>query len=118
MAAKTPTVKQNTTEQPYISIVWDGITEADTGASTAISYGKKRGTAVIAGTFGGGTYNVQVSLDGTDFANLKDLQGSDVSATTSESFEFETVGKYFQVTQSGGSSADVNVHLELTNELS
>lgn len=50
-------------------------------------------TFVVSGTFGGGTFKLQISLDGgTTKVDLKDYSGANYSATADDNFNVELGG--------------------------
>ena len=119
MATRTATISINNTQTPfYTRVTWLNITEADTGGSATIKPTLKRGTVIFGGTFNGGTLSLQGSIDGTNYATLKDFLGNTITATAATTFEFETLAPFIQVANNGsGSSEDVDVAVQFVDSV-
>lgn len=119
MATITPTLTINSTQTPsFTKITWTAITEADTGGPAIIKPTRKRGTLIFGGTFNSGTYTLQGSIDGVNYATLKDRNDNLLSATSATVFEFETLAPFIQVGNNGsGSSEDVDVSILFSDVL-
>lgn len=112
MASTTPTSDlKKGSSVPFGVVSWEQINQDDIGAGIGVNPGVKRGTIVFTGTFDGGTWTLEGSINGTNYAPLKDKHDNTISATTNSSFEFETVVRYFQISVSGGTTSDVDVEL-------
>lgn len=119
MATRTATISINNTQAPfYTRVIWSGITESDTGGSAIIKPTLKRGTVIFGGTFNGGTLSLQGSIDGSNYATLKDFLGNTITATAVTTFEFETLTPFIQVANNGsGSSEDVDVAVQFVDSV-
>lgn len=95
-------------------VTWAGIITGDTIVSLPINaQAAVAGAVQISGTFGGATVVLQASNDGTNFFTMKDLTGTNISATAAGLFEFTTAALYIRPSISGGSANSVNVLLSL-----
>lgn len=61
------------------------------------------------GTFGGGTLVVQGSNNGTDWVNLTDITGTEISLTAAGGVELTSSTLFIRPIISGGSADDVDV---------
>lgn len=108
MATITPTTDLREFDEPSV-VSWGTITHADQGGSAELNSGLKRGTVILSGTYGGSdNFRIQGSIDGTNWATLRDVSNNSMSTTTGgASFEFETAARYIKVfvTNGGGSSS-------------
>lgn len=99
-------ISANTTRQghPDRVIVWSGIGEDDTCAPFQAPFGLGLAGAVqVAGTFGGATVALQVSIDGENYVTLSDLTGQAISLSAAGMREFGTSALYLRPTPSGTS---------------
>lgn len=113
MADIAPTKKFTAEGIPYIE--WADITTStDTPLKFALTdrWGLS-GAVQFGGTFGGATVKLQVSNDGTTWADLKDVHKDAVSATAAAMFDFSTSAAYIKPDVSGGSANNVDVILVL-----
>lgn len=95
-------------------ITWAGIVTGDTIVSLPVNaQAAVAGAIQISGTFGGATVAFQASNDGTNFYTMKDLAGTDISATAAGLFEFTTAALYIRPSISGGSANSVDAILSL-----
>lgn len=97
------------------TVRWDAITTStDTPLKFAVTeqWGLA-GSVQFAGTFGGSTVTLQMSNDGTNWVDIKDLQGITVSATATAMFEFTCSAAYIRPSVTGGSANNVDVILVL-----
>lgn len=67
-------------ENRTVTLIWSGMTEADTGAPADVSAYPDRSVQVV-GTFGGGTIRIEGSNDGTNYSVLHDPQGNALDIT-------------------------------------
>lgn len=112
MATITPTSNlKKGSSIPFGVVSWEQINQNDTGGGVGVNPGVKRGTVIFTGTFDGGTWTLEGSIDGDNYAPLKDKHDNLIAATTASSYEFETVVRYFKVSVSGGTTSDVDVEL-------
>jgi hypothetical protein len=63
----------------------------------------------ISGTLGGATIVLQGSNDGTTYATLKDLQGTNLSFTAAGYAEFTTGAAFIKPSISGGTGDSINI---------
>lgn len=92
--------------------VWAKLATGDTiNALKLAGVGARRASVQIAGTFGSATVKLQVSNDGTNFADIKDIHGTVVSATAAAVFEFTNAAIYIKPAIAGGTGDSVNVTL-------
>lgn len=97
-------------------VTWTGITTTtDTPLKfTVTEQWGLAGSVQFVGTFAGGsTAKLQMSNDGTNWVDIKDLQGGTISATATGIFEFTCSAAYIKPVVSGGSADNVNVILVL-----
>ena len=113
MADIAPTKKFTAEGIPYVE--WADITTStDTPLKFALTeqWGLA-GAVQFDGTFGGSTAKLQASNDGTTWFDMKDLQGTTVSATSAALFEITTSAAYIKPTVTDGSENNVDVILVL-----
>ena len=90
-------------------ITWPAIVTNDTITPLPIAaQAAVAGSVQFSGTFGGATVGLQVSNDGTTFFNMKDLGGTEISATTAALFEFTTAAMYIRPVVTGGAANSIN----------
>jgi hypothetical protein len=95
-------------------VAWAAMATGDTiNALTVSAQAAVVGSVQFTGTFGGATVKLQVSNDGTNFVDMKDLTGASVTATAAGYFEFTTAGLYLRPTISGGTGDAVTATLVL-----
>jgi hypothetical protein len=63
----------------------------------------------IGGTFGGATVVLQGSNDGVTYTTLKDVTGTNISATSAGYFEFSSGAAFIKPSISGGTGDSINV---------
>lgn len=97
------------------TVRWDDIsTTTDTPLKfTVTEQWGLAGSVQFAGTFGGATAKLQMSNDGTNWVDIKDLQGTAISATSTAMFEFTCSAAYIRPAVSGGSGDNIDVILVL-----
>jgi len=97
------------------TVRWDDITTStDTPLKFAVTeqWGLA-GSVQFGGTFGGSTVTLQMSNDGTNWVDIKDLQGITISATATTMFEFTCSAAYIKPNVTGGSANNVDVIIVL-----
>jgi hypothetical protein len=95
-----------------VRVAWAPLATGDTINSLAVSaQAAAIGAVQFTGTFGGATAKLQVSNDGTNFVDMKDLTGAMISATAAAYFEFTTAGVYLRPAISGGTGDEVTATL-------
>lgn len=93
---------------------WTGVSTADT--ATEVEPGGQEAIAAsvqMEGTWGSATVVLQGSNDGTNWATLKDLSGSDISFTADGMADFSSAALFIRPSSSGGTADDVNVTLAM-----
>jgi gamma-glutamyltranspeptidase len=94
--------------------VWDAIETGDTLVGLATPNGSARNASVqIGGTFGGATVTLQASNDGTTYFAIKDMHGTNISATAAGGFEFVSSAAFLRPTIASGSTNSVVVSVVL-----
>lgn len=91
-------------------VKWETITEADTAAAeTLLGFADK--TVTFTGTFGGATFILQGSNDGTNWFTLHygPITTDTISTTVAAVFLVYENTRYIRPSVSGGSSTDVDV---------
>jgi len=91
-----------------------GLSASDTGEPLFLGGGWGVFMCVTAASGGGsgfnsGTLTIQVSNDGTNWATLKDIHGTDVTFTATGTFELSTAAKYIRAS-CDASISDVDVY--------
>lgn len=112
MAAIIPTVTEIVpgTGQAGYKAVWANCTESDTCVATDIRLAPYTDRSVqIEGTFGSATVIIKGSNDGTNYQNLSDPQGNDISKTTADLEQIEEASIYIKPTFSGGTAQSVTI---------
>lgn len=71
------------------------------------------GCAQITGTFAGSTVKLQMSNDGSNWVDIKDLQGTILSTTAANMFEFTCSAVYIKPVITGGAATDIIITLAL-----
>lgn len=93
-----------------VQILWEGVTEADTGAAVkAAQYSDK--TVQVVGTFGGTTLTMQGSNDGSTWFSLTDPTASAITFTSTGAKLIAENPLYIRCSASGGSGADLDVYV-------
>jgi hypothetical protein len=105
----------NTDIKDVPRVIWSGLTTAASpgAAFKIVSQAALAGCAQFTGTFGGATVIMQGSNDGTNWFTLKDLTGTNVSATAAGAFEFTTSAVYIRASASGGTGDSIDVVVAL-----
>lgn len=87
--------------------VWPLITEADSGNTITVPGHIRELSFQVTGTFGGGTFQLQGSSDGTNFIVLQDVGGTDIGSTTAKVWRIGNLPKFIKPVATAGSSASV-----------
>lgn len=97
------------------TVRWDDITTStDTPLKfTVTEQWGLAGSVQFAGTFGGATAKLQMSNDGTNWVDIKDLQGAAISATSTAMFEFTCSAAYIRPSVTGGTGDNIDAILVL-----
>jgi len=95
-------------------VAWAAMATGDTINALAVSaQAAVVGSVQFTGSFGSATVKLQVSNDGTNFVDMKDLANTAISATAAGYFEFTTAGVYLRPAISGGTGDAVTATLAL-----
>lgn len=86
---------------------WAAITEADEGNSITVPGHVSELAFQVAGTFGGGTFQLQGSNDGTNFSVLQDWANTDIGSTTAKVWRFSNPPKFIKPKATAGAGANV-----------
>jgi hypothetical protein len=93
---------------------WEGVSDSDTfvrvlpaGTEPVI------GSFQVTGSFGGGTVRLQGSNNNSDWVNLNDISGDQISLTGAGAAEFSTAMAYLRPIVSGGTGYSLNVYISL-----
>lgn len=101
-------VQINAVSVPRLS--WSGVVTGDTLVAFGISaQAGVAGAIQIDGTFGGASVALEGSNDGVTYFTLKDLSGSNISASSAALFDFTTAALYLRPAVSGGSANALNI---------
>lgn len=108
MATVTPTIDTTVTGVPRL--IWEEAATGDTLVPFTITqqYGLAASVQVV-GTFGGATAKLQVSNDGTNWADASDVLGNPIELTATGYFEFSLSAAYIRPAISGGTGDDLDV---------
>lgn len=90
------------------TVVWSTFTENDTGAAALMPHFPDK-SVQVAGTFGGGTFLIEGSNDGTNYATLHDPQGNSLSFTAAGIKMVAENSRYIRPRATAGSSASVTI---------
>lgn len=90
------------------TVIWTGVTEADTGAAAQMPHFPDK-SVQVAGTFGGGTFRIEGSNDGSNYAVLHDPQGNALDITSAGIKMVAENCRYIRPRATAGSSASVTV---------
>ena len=95
--------------------LWSGLTQADTGAAVRVPPAYSDKTAMAQGTFGGGSYSLECSMDGVNFAPALDAQGSAIAFTAAAALVVGTDARYWRIANDGmGTAETVSIYLLCT----
>lgn len=112
MAAVAPVLVFITPGVPVVK--WEAANTADGASAYALSGRLGSNAAIqVAGTFGGATVKLQVSVDGVTYFDLSDIEGNPISATAAGIFEFSTSAVYIKPDISGGTADDLDIFVVL-----
>lgn len=98
-------------------LFWETLTSADTATALQI-HGIVSGSMQVTGTFGGGVAVLQGTNDGTNYADLLDVNGNAVSFSVAGIVDFRTSALSIRPATSGGTADDVDVTIILRQTLS
>jgi len=87
----------------YLVVTWEGLGNADVGASYTPPTGYELVSAQVTGTFGGATVKAQGSIDGT---NYEDVEGTGLTAAGLITPTHNTLS--FRPETTGGTGTDVD----------
>lgn len=90
---------------------WIGITESDEGNPITVPSHVRELAFQVTGTFGGGTFQLQGSNDGTNYIVLQDVAGTDVGSTTGKVWRIANMPKFIKPKATAGSSSSVNAYI-------
>lgn len=91
---------------------WSAVTEGDTAAAIRFNGTETLAASVqFTGTFGGATAVLQGSNDNTNWVTVQDLEGADISFTSSGAADFSSAMLWLRVSFSGGTSQSINAIL-------
>ena len=111
MAEITPTLDQKI-DCDTIQYFWEQINEDDEGGSIQIRPALSDKSVHFYGTFNGGTYTLEHSMDDTNWTSALDTGGDAIAATATGSFWVGTNARYWRIANdNGGTSEDVDVYL-------
>jgi hypothetical protein len=103
--------KLDTTISGVPRVIWEGSVTGDTLTAFTLKqqYGLA-GSVQAVGTLGGASVGLQVSNDGTNWANVKDVLGVTVSLTAVTDYqELSLSGAYIRPSITGGSANDIDI---------
>lgn len=108
MATITPEISTAIPGVPRV--IWEEAATGDTLSPFVLTqqYGLAASVQVV-GTFGGATAKLQVSNDGTNWADVLDPLGAAVSLTATGYFELSLSGAYIRPAISGGTGDDLDI---------
>lgn len=102
--------KDSTPARGVVLILWETVTQADTGAPVkAAQYSDK--TVQVVGTFGGTTCTMQGSNDGSTWFSLTDLTGTAIAFTAAGAKLIAENPLYIRPSCSGGAGADLDIYV-------
>lgn len=108
MATVTPAIDTAVAGVPRL--IWEGAATGDTLTPYIVTQQHGLAASVqVVGTFGGATVTLQVSNDGTNWADASDVLGNAVSLTATGYFELSLSAAYIRPAISGGTGDDVDV---------
>ena len=112
MATITPAI--NTAIAGVPRLVWSGAATGDTINPFTVSqqYGLAASVQAV-GTFGGATVKLQVSNDGTNWADAKDVLGDVVTMTATGYFELSLSAAYIKPVITGGTGDSIDAIIVL-----
>lgn len=112
MATVSPAVNLSISDAPRY--IWEALATGDTINALKLSgAGARRAAVQIFGSFASATVKIQVSNDGVNFYDIKDIHNTAVSTSAAAVFEFTSSALYIKPAISGGSGDDVDVILHM-----
>jgi hypothetical protein len=91
---------------------WQGlVASGDQGTPATIPAHVRELSYQVTGTFGAGTFNLEGSNDGTNYAILKDVGGTAIAATDTTIWRFANPPKYIKPVATAGSAGNVNAYI-------
>lgn len=96
------------------SYSWPLITESDEGNAIFIPPHVEDVSFQVAGTFGGGTFQLQGSNDGVNFAALQDWSGTTIASTDTKVWRVGNAPKWIKPKATAGAAASVTATLHGT----
>lgn len=90
--------------------IWTPVTENDTGAPAFMPHYPDK-SVQVAGTFGGGTFIIEGSNDGTNYAALHDPQGTAISFTAAGIKMIAENSRFVRPRATAGTSSSVTVSI-------
>ena len=110
--AEIASVKQNANSARSLLTLWEAMGDDDTGAPVLVGE-RPDGSVQVTGTFGGATFTLEGSNDGTNFVVLRDDSGTTISLTSAGLQMFMQRTLWIRPQTSGGTGTDVDVYLLL-----
>lgn len=103
----TPSLDVSIRDVPRV--IWSGIAAGDTFNAFTLTqqYGLAASVQLV-GTFGGATITMQVSNDGTNWATAKDLQGNDITFTSTGYRELSLSAAYIRPAIAAGAGVSLS----------
>lgn len=98
------------------SYSWTGITESDEGNAIFVPNHVSELSFQVAGTFGAGTFQLQGSNDGTNFAVIQDWAGADIGSTNTKVWRVGNPPKWLKPKATAGAAASVTATLHGISE--
>jgi hypothetical protein len=117
MSTISPALLRTPEGVPYV--IWEGVATGDTVVGFPVSGRLGTSAAVqFRGSFGGATAKLQVSLDDTTYADMKDIHGVAVTASAAGFFDISTSAIYLRPSVAGGTEDAVDIILVLRGPVS
>ena len=112
MAVQTPVIT-NISANTW-KVVWGPVAAGDTFTPVPIQAGFANRSVQIEGTFGGATFGLQGSNDGTNYRNLNNLQNTAITTISAGAvLGVAELPAFIQPTISGGAGTSVTITLLL-----
>jgi hypothetical protein len=90
---------------------WTPITQADSGNAILLPAHFQDMSIQAFGTFGGGTVELQGSMDGVNFIKIQDWANADIQMTTTKIFRMNNLPKFVKPVATAGAGMSVTVQL-------
>lgn len=103
MSTISPTV---TKRRGWVKVTWPSVTAADTFAAYQFDAWAADRSVAITGTPNGATVVIKGSNDGTNYFELTDPQGNDISKSAADLEQITELTQYIQPTHSGGGGSE------------